>query len=229
VSQSQPSQVKAFGKIPYIWKQTDNRIYIEIKHALEKKDSLKVKMEAKNVDIVFALDSNKNYQLDLDLVEEIVPESSYYNILLDKIEVVLEKKNKGKVWATLENPETAKEIVLETKGPQPITPIVVEQTPISYPSSSKTKKDWSKIDREIEEDMKTNKDEYQDEEPLNKLFKEIYKNADENTRRAMMKSFQTSGGTVLSTNWDEVKEKDYMGKDRPSAPDGQEWRKWGEK
>ena len=27
---------------------------------------------------------------------------------------------------------------------------------------------------------------------------------DEDTRRAMMKSFQTSGGTVLSTNWDEV-------------------------
>lgn len=28
--------------------------------------------------------------------------------------------------------------------------------------------------------------------------------ADEDTRRAMVKSFQTSGGTVLSTNWDEV-------------------------
>ncbi len=26
-----------------------------------------------------------------------------------------------------------------------------------------------------------------------------------------------------STNWKEVKEKDYEGKDRPSAPDGQKW------
>ena len=34
-----------------------------------------------------------------------------------------------------------------------------------------------------------------------------------------------SGGTVLSTNWSEVKEKDYE-KER-SAPDGQEWKKWG--
>ena len=27
-------------------------------------------------------------------------------------------------------------------------------------------------------------------------------------------------------NWDEVKDKDYEGKDKPDAPEGQEWRKW---
>lgn len=57
------------------------------------------------------------------------------------------------------------------------------------------------------------------------LFKTIYQNADEDKRRAMIKSFQTSGGTALSTDWKDVATKDYEGKDRLEAPGGQEWRK----
>jgi suppressor of G2 allele of SKP1 len=41
---------------------------------------------------------------------------------------------------------------------------------------------------------------------------------------AMMKSYQTSGGTVLSTNWDEVEGTDYE-KDI-QAPKGMEVKKW---
>ena len=35
---------------------------------------------------------------------------------------------------------------------------------------------------------------------LNKLFRDIYQDADEDTRRAMQKSFIESNGTVLSIN-----------------------------
>ncbi len=61
---------------------------------------------------------------------------------------------------------------------------------------------------------------------IQNFLQKIFQNADENTRRAMMKSFQTSNGTVLSTNWSEVEKTDYSKDIRP--PQGQVFKKWGE-
>ena len=61
---------------------------------------------------------------------------------------------------------------------------------------------------------------------LQKLFQGIYSSADADSQRAMVKSYQTSGGTVLSTNWKEVSQKDY--EKELQAPAGQEVRKWSE-
>ena len=62
--------------------------------------------------------------------------------------------------------------------------------------------DWDKLEADLAK-------EEEEEEPtgdaaLNKLFQDIYGKADDDTRRAMNKSFQESGGTVLSTNWAEI-------------------------
>lgn len=84
-------------------------------------------------------------------------------------------------------------------------------------------KDWDSIEKELVSK------ELEDEKPvgddaMNQLFQQIYKNADEDTRRAMIKSYQTSGGTVLSTNWSEVAAKDY--ETERTAPKGMEWKTW---
>ena len=57
----------------------------------------------------------------------------------------------------------------------------------SYPSSNRNKKDWGQIDREIEKEMAGEKPE--GDEALNSMFKQIYDRADEDTRRAMIKSY----------------------------------------
>lgn len=83
---------------------------------------------------------------------------------------------------------------------------------------SEKKKDWDKITKELDEDKP------EGEQALNQMFQQIYANGNEDTRRAMMKSFQTSGGTVLSTNWNEVGTTEY--EKNISPPDGQEVKYW---
>ena len=64
-------------------------------------------------------------------------------------------------------------------------------------------------------------DDFEGEE-IDGFFKQIYKNADPDTRRAMIKSYQESNGTALSTNWSDVKK----GPVETKPPDGLEAKKW---
>ena len=48
--------------------------------------------------------------------------------------------------------------------------------------------DWNKLEAEVKKDEKEEK--LEGEQALQKLFRDIYGNADEDTRRAMNKSFQ---------------------------------------
>jgi suppressor of G2 allele of SKP1 len=91
----------------------------------------------------------------------------------------------------------------------------------------KPKKNWEGITTDI---LSKDKEKTTQEDPnaggdtvLNSFFQKLYADADDDTKRAMMKSYSESGGTTLSTNWDEI------GKDKTSIkpPEGQEWRKWG--
>ncbi|KAE9464820.1 hypothetical protein C3L33_03275, partial [Rhododendron williamsianum] len=90
----------------------------------------------------------------------------------------------------------------------------------SYPSSKPRKVDWEKLEAQVKKEEKEEK--LDGDAALNKFFRDIYQDADEDTRRAMRKSFVESNGTVLSTNWNEVGSKMVEG----SPPDGMEVKKW---
>lgn len=59
-------------------------------------------------------------------------------------------------------------------------------------------------------------------DPAHAFFKQLYAGASDETRRAMMKSYQESGGTALSTNWEEVSKKRM----EVTPPDGMVEKKW---
>ena len=88
----------------------------------------------------------------------------------------------------------------------------------AYPTSSKSgPKNWDTMSFDADE---PDDDDTQDP---NFFFKQLYKGADDDTKRAMMKSYVESNGTALSTNWGEVQK----GPVETSPPEGMEARKWG--
>ncbi|RVD80492.1 uncharacterized protein DFL_008389 [Arthrobotrys flagrans] len=230
-------------KIRHEWYQTANSVTVSLFVKGVPKESTTVELESNSLSITFPLPSGSDFSFTLDpLFADINPSTSYYKILGTKVEFTLQKVETGKKWATLES----------TTEPTPgastsaSSAAKKEDKPPVYPTSSKTgPKNWDKVvddlaqsskksktakgadgDKEDQDDdtidyADINDDEFSSD-PVNGFFKKLYKDADPDTRRAMMKSYVESNGTALSTNWGEV----GRGKVETSPPDGMEAKKW---
>ncbi|CAL9226596.1 unnamed protein product [Arabidopsis halleri] len=161
--------------------------------------------------VVIDVPGEEAYYLQPRLFGKIIPDKCKYEVLSTKIEIRLAKADII-TWASLEHGKGPAVL------PKPNVSSEVSQRP-AYPSSKKVK-DWDKLEAEVKKQEKDEK--LEGDAAMNKFFREIYQNADEDTRRAMSKSFVESNGTVLSTNWQEVGTK----KIESTPPDGMELKKW---
>ena len=202
------------------------------------KEVVNIEFTEREVDVQINLGGGNTYTLNLVLYDKIIPSESSWTLFSSKIEIKM-KKAVSYHWPSFEGvlgsesevtivpavavAAAATTTTTTTSAVSAATaPLVSDQESggrgtKALPSAYATKKNWDAIEKEVNEELEKEKPE--GEEALQQLFRQIYKNADEDTRRAMNKSFQTSNGTVLSTNWKEVKEKDYEKEDKV-VPDG---------
>ncbi|KAF8274069.1 SGS-domain-containing protein [Lactarius quietus] len=147
---------------------------------------------------------------------QIDPEQSSFVVGKVKVELRLVKAAQGR-WGALIG-----------EAPDPLANSARVSAPAEKAGTTlpQARKNWDSVSQTI---LDSDKAKTSTEDPnvsgdstLNEFFQNLFANADENTKKAMMKSFQESGGTALSTNWDEVKKAPVPIK----APTGSEARKW---
>ena len=231
----------------YQYYQNDKFVTIAVLESNVKAEHLDVLYEPNHVTVRLAKNGVTHTVVCGNTYAEVDVDGCKTNIKDEKVLVKLKKKEVGFEWpellgkkifgssstsrppastataATGEGESKQDEDGEETKpAAAAAIPTIAEGKPRPYASH----KDWDKIEKELADAEKDEKPE--GDEAMNKLFQTIYASADEDTKRAMIKSYQTSGGTVLSTNWGEVKEKDYEAE--RTAPKGMEWKTYnGEK
>jgi len=235
---TRPTLAGSKGEVPkYQYYQSDKVMTISILEVGVRQQDLTVRFEPKHLLVILRKNGIDYTVIAGHLYSEIDVEKSKIVFKEEKVLVKLRKVEHYE-WHELlgkgddsnastkaKNKNISEENLKDeaTALPKNIPPVPKD---VNRPRPYTSHRDWDAIEKDIVDEEKNEKPE--GDEAMNKLFKQIYSNASDDTRRAMVKSFQTSGGTVLSTNWDEVEKKDYE-KER-TAPKGVEWKNWdGEK
>lgn len=205
-------------KIRHDWYQTESHVVVNVLAKKVNPDDFKINYENDSIYVSFPIEEGNTYNLDLKLAHEINTSQCSSKVLPSKIEIKLKKKE-GLQWTKLEkDPSLSKDvkpIPKESAASQP----EADTSTLKYPSSSQKAKDWDKVVTDIE---KSEEDKPEGEAALNALFQKIYAEGSDELKKAMNKSFVESGGTVLSTNWSEVRKE----KIEVKPPDGMEFKKW---
>ena len=194
-------------KIRHEWYQTDSHVIVTVFCKGLKSEQIEKHLSATEYSLSIKLqdEAETTWNQEIELFGEIIPDESRLDLMSTKIELWLKKKT-GLRWNSLERKEGS-------AAPMAAGVMLPASTKVEA-YAHKKKVNWDKFVAE--------QDDLDNEDPLNKVFKDIYGKGSEEQRRAMMKSYQESGGTVLSTNWDDVGAKTV----EVSPPDGMIAKKW---
>ncbi|MCJ1401802.1 hypothetical protein MMC11_005019 [Xylographa trunciseda] len=237
------------SKIRHEWYQSTDSVTVTLLAKGVPKDRATVDIQPSSLSISFPLPTGADYDFSLEpLFAPIDPSTSTHKIMSTKVEFILKKATPGQKWHSLENPHalptTSNSTSADPIAQAILNPKPAHDAPPAYPTSSRSgPKDWDKLAADLtkkpakkaaddadddtvddKEDTYLPDDDEDGGDPANAFFKKIFKGADPDTKRAMMKSYQESNGTALSTNWAEV----GKGKVETSPPEGMVARKWGE-
>lgn len=188
-------------KVRFDWYQTKPTINLSIFLKNAPKDKTDIKFENELIKLTTAQPDDTLFKYELALTNPIDPEKSSFRVFGTKIELTLVKKEQGN-WKELVKTET--EATTTTTTTKNNTSLDEMRTALNEPKlPSFHGNDLEKAAEEELKEIEKNEQEHGD------LFQSLFKDADDDTKRAMMKSYIESQGTALSTSWDDVKDKKY--------------------
>jgi len=202
------------AKVRPNWTQNLNAVQITLFAKNLTEDKVAVTLEEGTLQVRLSMPDLSVFEKTWHLYAPIHEAQMKVKVNAFKVEIVLDKVTAAD-WKGLEAEAKPQGVVLRENQ------ISSTRVPAPYTSN----KDWNEVEQTVKQEEAAEKPEGND--ALQKLFQQIYADGDPEVRRAMMKSYQTSGGTVLSTNWKDVAKKDYE-REGITPPKGQEVRKWGE-
>ncbi|EPQ26440.1 uncharacterized protein PFL1_06088 [Pseudozyma flocculosa PF-1] len=164
------------------------------------------------------------------LFSRVNKEASSYKVYSTKIDVVLDKAAPGVQWRKLEADSssvgagtTPSYIAAAASSSAAPSASVPAATTTAAPTRPRSKWDTLKLDDDDDDEAKGGAGAgAEGEADINKFFQKLYADADEDTKRAMLKSYQESGGTTLSTDWSKV----GQGRVETRPPEGMVAKKW---